>query len=212
MSSLITWIITFCVFGWKGIAIIMVIAVLSFIPLMLGGKYVSEECIGCLTYFILIVDTIIGLLIFNWLEWVLFKKLELKWQNIGRHPKKIFIFEIKASDGWGCFKVFIEVWYLDDKFLIWHPVLDYSMGYCDGDTNVTYIFLTFTTDTVWRWWLYWKCHIIAVALDVLCSVCNSYLDLANLIEVWKKENDKLIERHFKNIRYQSRRRICEVRH
>lgn len=68
MSSLITWIITFCVFGWKGIAIIMVIAVLSFIPLMLGGKYVSEECIGCLTYFILTVDTIIGLLIFNWLE------------------------------------------------------------------------------------------------------------------------------------------------
>lgn len=68
MSSLTTWIITFCVFGWKGIAIIMVIAVLSFIPLMLGGKYVSEECIGCLTYFILIVDTIIGLLIFNWLE------------------------------------------------------------------------------------------------------------------------------------------------
>lgn len=46
----------------------MVIAVLSFIPLMLGGKSVSEECIGCLTYFILIVDTIIGLLIFNWLE------------------------------------------------------------------------------------------------------------------------------------------------
>lgn len=46
----------------------MVIAVLSFIPLMLGGKYVSEECIGCLTYFILIFDTIIGLLIFNWLE------------------------------------------------------------------------------------------------------------------------------------------------
>lgn len=46
----------------------MVIAVLSFIPLMLGGKYVSEECIGGLTYFILIVDTIIGLRIFNWLE------------------------------------------------------------------------------------------------------------------------------------------------
>lgn len=76
----------------------MVIAVLSLIPLMLGGKYVSEECIGCLTYFILIVDTIIGLLIFNWLECVLFKKIELKWQNIGRHPKKTFIFETKVSD------------------------------------------------------------------------------------------------------------------
>lgn len=68
MSSLIAWIITFCIFGWKGIAIFMVIAALSFIPLMLGGKYVSEECIGYLMYFILIVDTIIGLLIFNWLE------------------------------------------------------------------------------------------------------------------------------------------------
>ena len=128
------------------------------------------------------------------------------------YEQKTFIFETKVSDVWGCFKGFIEVWYLDDKFLIWHPVLDYSMGYCDGDTNVTYIFLTFTTDTVWRWWLYWKCHIIAVALDVLCSVCNSYLDLANLIEVWKKENDKLIERHFKDIRCQNRRRICDVVH
>lgn len=35
MSSLIAWIITFCVFGWKGVAIFMVIAVLSFILFMI---------------------------------------------------------------------------------------------------------------------------------------------------------------------------------
>lgn len=69
MSSLITWIITFCIFGWKGIAVFVVVAVLSFVPLMMvDGKYVSEDAVGCLTYFILIMDTIISLLIISWLD------------------------------------------------------------------------------------------------------------------------------------------------
>lgn len=34
----------------------------------LDGKSVSEGCIGCLTYFIIIADTIIVLLVLNLLE------------------------------------------------------------------------------------------------------------------------------------------------